>query len=351
MKSHFNTTFLFGLIVLVGYASFIVLKPFFVAVILAFVISQLFHNWYLKIKKLLMGNKSLSSFLACIMILLIIFIPVVIVSSLVLSETNQLFQVIQQNDVRGKIENISFTIPYLNLKITNYEIQSVIGTDEFTSGLKTAGGFFLQLIKNTYQSTSNFLFMTFVMFFSLYYFFKDSDVLLKRFMALSPLKNSQEKLLVKKFIAISRATLKGTLVIAIIQGALIGISFTIAGVSSATLWALVAVIVSLIPILGVVLVWAPVGLFLLLTGSIWQGVFLLLFGAIVTSSVDNLLRPKLVGNDTQLHPLLVFLSTLGGLAYFGIAGFLLGPVIIVLLMTLLEIYQIEFKKDLQLFNK
>lgn len=351
MKSHFNTTFLFALIILVGYGTFIILKPFFVAVILAFVISQLFHNWYLKINKIMFGKKSLASFAACLMILLIIFIPVVFVSSLVLSETNQLFQVIQQNDIKGKLENLSFTIPYLNVNITNAEIQSVVGTDEFTSGLKTAGGFFLGLIKNTYQSTSNFLFMTFVMFFSLYYFFKDSDVLLKKFMAISPLKDSQEKLLVKKFIAISRATLKGTLVIAILQGALIGISFAIAGVSSATLWALVTVIVSLIPLLGVVLVWAPVGVFLLLTGSIWQGVFILIFGALITSSIDNFLRPKLVGNETQLHPLLVFLSTLGGLAFFGIAGFLLGPVIIVLLMTLLEIYQIEFKRDLKAFNK
>jgi len=198
---------------------------------------------------------------------------------------------------------------------------------------------------------SLFLFMTFVMFFSLYYFFKDSDKLLKKFMALSPLKDSQEKLLVTKFVTISRATLKGTLVIAIIQGVLMGILFASTGVSSATLWALITVILSLVPLLGTILVWAPVGAFMLLTGSIWQGVVIIVFGGIVVSNVDNLLRPKLVGGEASLHPLLVFLSTLGGIAFFGIVGFLLGPVIIVLLLTLLDIYQIEFKKNLKVFNK
>lgn len=351
MRAHFNTTFLFSLIILVGLASFLVLQPFFVAVVLAFVLSQLFKSWYDKINKIFHKKKSLASFTTCMLILLIIFIPIVFVSSLVISETNDLVQTIQNNNIKEKLENFSINVPQLNIHISSEELQSVVGTDQFTSGLKTVGGLLLTVAKNTYQSTSNFLFMTFVMFFSLYYFFKDSDSLLKKFMALSPLKDSQEKLLVKKFIAISRATLKGTLVIAIIQGLLMGILFAATGVSSATLWALITVILSLIPLLGTILVWAPVAAFLLLTGSIWQGVVIALFGGIVISNVDNFLRPKLVGNEASLHPLLVFLSTLGGIAFFGISGFLLGPVIIVLFITLLDIYQIEFKKDLKIFNK
>ena len=351
MRTHFNTTFLFALIALVGFGSILILKPFLVAVILAFVVSQLFKNWYDKINKLLFGKKSLASFATCLLILLIIFIPIVFVSSLVISETNALFNAIQENDIKHKLETFSINIPQLNIHISSNEVQSVVGTSQFTSGLKTVGGFILAVAKSTYQSTSNFLFMTFVMFFSLYYFFKDSDKLLKKFMALSPLKDSQEKLLVKKFIAISRATLKGTLVISVIQGVLMGILFAIAGVSSATLWALITVILSLIPLLGTILVWAPVGIFMLLIGNIWQGMLIILFGGIVISSVDNLLRPRLVGGEASLHPLLVFLSTLGGIAFFGISGFLLGPVIIVLFITLLHIYEIEFKKDLKIFNK
>ncbi|MEA1925986.1 MAG: AI-2E family transporter [Patescibacteria group bacterium] len=351
MKNHFNTTFLFALILLVGYGSFLVFKPFVIAITLAFVLSQLFQNWYKKTNKLFRGKKSLASLVMCVLILFIIVVPLIFVSSMVISETNHLLQTMQQNNIQEKIEAFSFNVPVIGLNITNEEIQSVVGTEEFMKSLRSAGGLFLQLIKKTYQSTSSFLFMSFVMFFSLYYFFKDSNALLKCFMNLSPLKNSQEKLIVNKFIAISRATLKGTFVVAIVQGTLLGISFFIAGVPSATLWALVAAILSLVPLLGTLLVWAPVGVFLLLIGKIWQGIFIILFGAIVVSNIDNFLRPKLVGNEAQLHPLLVFLSTLGGIAFFGIAGFLLGPVIIVLFMTLLQIYQIEFKKDLKVFNK
>lgn len=351
MKNGFNKTFLFALIILVGYASFLVLKPFLVAVILAFVISQLFQGWYKRINALLRGKKSLASFVMCLIVLLLIFVPLIFISSFVISETNDLFRMIQQNNVHEKIESVSFNIPSVGINISNEEIQSIIGTEEFSSSLKSIGGFFLKVAGQTYKSTSSFLFMTFIMFFSLYYFFKDGETLMKHFMDLSPLRNSQEELLINKFIAISRATLKGSLVIAIIQGILLGGSFLIAGVPSVTLWFLVTVVLSLIPLVGAALVWAPVGVFLLLTGSIWQGIFIILFGAIVVSTIDNFLRPKLVGNETQLHPLLVLLSTFGGIAFFGVAGFLLGPVIIVLFITLLNIYQIDFKKELKLFNK
>ena len=170
-------------------------------------------------------------------------------------------------------------------------------------------------------------------------------------MDISPLKNKQEQLIISKFVSISRATLKGTLVIAIIQGVLMSLVFFIAGVKSVTLWGLVTVLVSLIPMIGPVLVWAPVGIIMLLLGHVWQGITILVFGGFVISLIDNFLRPKLIGNDTSLHPLLVFLSTLGGIALFGIAGFLLGPVIVVLFITLLHIYQIEFKGDLKKFNQ
>ena len=102
--------------------------------------------------------------------------------------------------------------------------------------------------------------------------------------------------------------------------------------------------------MGAVLVWLPVGIFLLLTGDIWQAVLVFSTGAVIISSVDNVLRPKLVGNDASLHPLLVFLSTLGGIAAFGFAGFIIGPIIIVLLVALLDIYENEFKKELNEIN-
>ena len=350
MKSRINVIFLFILILLVGIGVYQVLKPFVISLLVAFVLSQLFDIWYIKIRKVL-KSRSLASIATCSIILLIIFIPLAIISSLIISETNQLFKTIQENNLKEKLESISLKIPLVNLEISNQDIQSVIGTEEFSKSVKNTGAFFIGVAKTTYQSTSNFVFMAFVMFFSLYYFFKDGNKIIRKIMDLSPLKNEQEALLIKKFLSISRATLKGTLVIALIQGGLTAILFWITGVKSPVLWGLVAAVVSLIPLIGPVLVWTPVGIVMILLGFVWQGIVILAVGALLISSIDNFLRPMLVGSDASLHPLLVFLSTLGGLALFGFSGFLIGPIIIVLFITLLHIYQIEFRQILKRINE
>ena len=170
-------------------------------------------------------------------------------------------------------------------------------------------------------------------------------------MALSPLKDSEERQLLKNFISVSKATLKGSLVIAIIQGILMTIVFLVTGVPSPVIWGAITVLFSLIPMVGAGLVWLPAGIIMLLLGNIWQGLTILIFGALVVSTIDNFLRPRLVGKETSLHPILVFLSTIGGIALFGLVGILLGPVIIVLFISLLDIYQIEFKDELEKMNQ
>lgn len=154
-----------------------------------------------------------------------------------------------------------------------------------------------------------------------------------------------------RFIMISRATLKGSLVVAIVQGSLVGITLSIAGVPSAVLWGLVAVFFSLIPMIGTAIIWVPAGIISLIMGNVWQGLFILITGALLISTIDNFLRPKLVGNETSLHPLLVFFSSLGGIFAFGLAGFLLGPVVVVLFTTLLDMYKSEFQRELTRLNQ
>jgi predicted PurR-regulated permease PerM len=175
--------------------------------------------------------------------------------------------------------------------------------------------------------------------------------MIQKAMNLSPLKNRQEKLLLANFINTSRATLKGSLVVAILQGILSGIILWIAGIPSAVLLGVISFFVSLIPFAGPALILVPIGVISLFLGNIWQGIVLIVFAILVVSTIDNFIRPKLVEEGSGLHPLLVFLSTLGGIALFGIAGFLLGPVIMVLLITLLDIYRREFKVDLKKFNQ
>lgn len=173
---------------------------------------------------------------------------------------------------------------------------------------------------------------------------------MKKIMYLSPLRDSHEKLLVEKFISISRATMKGTLVVGLVQGSIGGITFALVGVPSAIAWGIVMVFLSLIPMFGTSLVWFPAGIIMLLIGNVWQGVVILAVGFGVISIIDNFLRPELVGKDTQMHPLVVFFATLGGISLLGFLGFIMGPIIVALFLTLWNIYAVEFKKQLKGYN-
>ncbi len=170
-------------------------------------------------------------------------------------------------------------------------------------------------------------------------------------MDISPLRTQQEKILIKEFISISKATLKGTVVIGAIQGVLGGLLFVFTGVPSPITWGVVMVVLSIIPVVGSWLVWIPVGVGMILSGSFVQGVVILLFGALIISSIDNILRPKLVGRDSQMHPLFVLFATLGGIISFGVIGFIIGPIIVALFLALLRMYEQEFAQQLKSYNK
>lgn len=352
MRSHINTIFMFALLILVGIGVYFVFKPFLIPIIVAFIISQLFKNWYTKVLKKMKGRKAAASGVMLLIVFLVIFIPLVIASSLIISEATDVFEAIQRNNIKEKIVTFVGGLPLekIGIDLPSQE-ESANSAEQAQKITKAFGEFALTIVKSTYQGVSTAFFMSFVMFFALYYFFKDNTKIIKTMMNLSPLRNVQEKMLLDKFVAISRATLKGTLVIALIQGIIMAITFWIAGVPSASLWGLLTVIISMIPVIGPPIVWIPVAVITLIMGNIWQAILIAAVGAGIVGTIDNFLRPKLVGNDTSLHPLLVFLSTIGGLAVFGISGFILGPIVVVLFITLLDIYKTEYRADLQKFNK
>ncbi len=355
MKSNLNVLFLFVTIVLVGTLTYFILKPFLMPLFLAFVIYQLFKKWYKKLNKKLNGKPVIASILMCFFLFFILAIPFLITTGLVAKEASDLYQKIQITDWQPYITSIS-NIPLidnLGVNLENFDLKNISldNSQKIAQGTQNIGGFIFTVVKSIYQETSHTLFMIFVLFFTLYYLFKDGEKIIKKIMDLSPLKNKEEYKLLDNFVRISKATLKGSLVIAIIQGILMTLIFWIAGVSSPVLWGAITVLVSLIPVIGAILVWLPVGIIMFFMGFLWQAIVIFIFGAVVISSVDNILRPKLVGDESSLHPVLVFFSTIGGLALFGISGFLLGPVIIVLFLSLLDIYKGEFKGELKKFNQ
>lgn len=352
MKKNIHLLFLFGVIIAVGIGVYFVFKPFIVAILLAFIIWQLFKKLYEKINQAMKGKKSLASITTCLIIFVILVIPFAFMLGLITNEVNQLYKSFQENNWSlnlGTNSNLAI-FESLGLDSSSLNLQSILSSEHLES-FKGVSTFLLNALKKTYQGASSFIFTAFTTFFILYYFFKDGDRMLKRVMHLSPLPDEQEKMLVDNFINISKATLKGTLIIALVQGGILGLTFWAVGLSSPAIWGLVTALFSIIPLLGSGLIWGPGAVILFFAGQWWQGFILLFVGIFIVSMVDNLLRPKLVENQSSLHPLLVFLSTIGGIAVFGMLGFLIGPVILVLFLSLLKIYESDFKIELKKMNK
>ncbi len=346
-----NVAFFFLLLFGVGITVFFIFQPFITAIIAAAILTTLLKRPYHFFEKLFRGHKISSALLTCLLAIFAVVTPLFIVVSLAVSEVNTLYtQMENESALQSGLNNLfvkAETTPGLSFlvnKDTFSEKKLLSDISNFSSNAVT----FLQ---TAYQSITGFVLWIFILFFTLFYFLIDGKKALRYLMNLSPLKDEHDKLLIHKFVSMSRATLKGNLVIGVIQGLLGGLAFVIAGVPSPAIWGIIMVFFSIIPMVGTGVIWLPAGIILLLLGNIWQGVFILAFGSLIISSVDNILRPKLVGKDTQMHPLMIFFATIGGIYFFGLPGFIMGPIVVSLFMALGEIYQIEFSEQLKEYNK
>lgn len=352
MNKNFAAVFLFSLLILLLWGNYLLFKPFLVSIVLALVISQLFKGWYSRLNHFLGNRKSLASILLCLCIFFFLFLPLLGIAFLTIGEINAFYGKIQ---TENWLNNFSYFTRFLSAETylagpENSSSFFQITPERIETFQKTLGGYLFSVVKIFYQGTSHFVFMSFVMFFTLYYFFKDGEKLITQIKKISPLKDYQDEKIFQNFMNISRATLKGSFVLAVIQGSALGIIFWLTGISSPIFWGILTALFSLIPFIGTAAVWVPVAAFLLIEGSYLQATIVLLAGVVIISNLDNLLRPRLVGKDAGLHPLLVFFSTLGGIAIFGISGFFIGPIITALFLSVLEIYQTEFKAELNAFN-
>jgi predicted PurR-regulated permease PerM len=346
-----NVYFFFLLLFGVGIIVFFIFQPFLTAVVAAAIISALFKGVYHTFEKWFKGSKGFSAFLTCLLVFVVLVTPVFFVLSLAVNEANTLYHAIgEQSALERMIGQGLSTIksaPYADLFLNTQKLNQ----KEIIDNIKQFSQNALGLLQAAYQGISQFVFWVFIMFFTLFYFLIDGKRALRYIMRISPLRDEHDRLLIQKFVSISRATLKGTIVIGFIQGMLGGVMFWVAGVPSAAIWGLLMALLSLVPMVGSGLVWLPAGVIMLLLGNIWQGVFILAVGFGLVSTIDNILRPKLVGKDTQMHPLMVLFATLGGLSFFGLPGFVLGPIVVALFMALSDIYSIEFRDQLKEYNQ
>lgn len=193
------------------------------------------------------------------------------------------------------------------------------------------------------SQTMTFFLLVFVMLYATFFFLVGGREALQKVLYYSPLPPEDEERIVGRFLSVSRATVKGTLVVGVAQGTLGAIGFWVAGIGGAVFWGAVMTALSVIPSIGTALVWVPGVAYLFAIGQTWPAVGLLAWCSLIVASIDNLLRPILVGRDTKLPDVLVLISTLGGIALFGITGFVIGPIIASMFVTVWEIYGEAFR--------
>ena len=348
---HFNTHFFFLFFLLAGVGVLFLFLAFFSAIIIASILTVLFqrpYRWFLRETR---ESRTTSALLTCLLVAFVIVVPVFVVLTFAISEASALYSSMSEGQSAEIVAARLFSSVEQVPVVGHFFRPDIIGTDNFSSDIQTVSRNALVLLQAAYQGIAHFFFWIFVMFFALFYFLIDGTVAVNYLIRMSPLRDDHDRMLMKRFVSISRATIKGTMLVGVVQGILGGLAFWIVGIPSPFVWGLSMTFFSIIPMIGSGIIWFPAGIILLLLGNIWQGLFVLGVGMGVVSTIDNILRPKLVGRDTHMHPLLVFFATLGGISLFGLLGFIIGPIIVALFLALAEIYTTEFQSQLKSYNQ
>ncbi|WP_223449265.1 MULTISPECIES: AI-2E family transporter [Pseudomonas] len=339
------------LLVLVSAAFIWILLPFYGAVFWAVILGIVFAPLQSRLQLKFGWQRNLTSLCTLSICLVIAILPVIIISALLVQEGAALYKSIESGelDIAGYVLQFKHSLPpYFQYLLDRFGMGELSGLREkIVKSAMTGGQVLASQAFSFGQGTFEFIVSIFIMLYLLFFFLRDGAELARKVRAAVPLQEQQKRRLQLKFNLVVRATVKGNLLVAITQGALGGLIFWFLDIHSVLLWAVLMAFLSLLPVVGAGIVWVPVAVFFLLTGAIWQGVVLVLFGVFVIGLVDNLLRPLLVGKDTRMPDYLILISTLGGLAVFGLNGFVIGPLIAALFMSSWAIF-IETKPRVQL---
>ena len=339
------------LLVLVSAAFIWILLPFYGAAFWAVILGIVFAPLQSRLQLKFGWQRNLTTLCTLSICLVIAILPVIIISTLLVQEGAVLYKRVESGelDIAGYVSQFKHSLPpYFQYLLDRFGLGELSGLREkIVKSAMTGGQVLASQAFSFGQGTFEFIVSIFIMLYLLFFFLRDGAELARKVRQAVPLQEQQKHRLQLKFNRVVRATVKGNLLVAITQGALGGLIFWFLGIPSVLLWAVLMAFLSLLPAVGAGIVWVPVAVFFLFTGAIWKGVVLVLFGVFVIGLVDNLLRPLLVGKDTRMPDYMILISTLGGLAIFGLNGFVIGPLIAALFMSSWAIF-IETKPRVQL---
>lgn len=315
--------------------AFFIFRPFLYALILATVFAVVFQPIYQRIVNYIRGRQGLAALATILIVIIFIFTPLIFLGIQIFQEAQQLYSVITEGDGKDTVLNFFGGLADSIQKYFPATQEFSVNVDQY---FKQGLGWLLGNLGSVFTGFAKMAVSVFIFLIALYYLLKDGQKFKTAVIALSPLSDADDEAISKKLGMAIDSVVKGNLLIALIQGVLTTAGFLIFGVPNAMLWGSVAAIAAFIPGIGTALVLAPAIVFLFLTGEFFPALGLLAWGVGAVGLVDNFLGPKLVSRGIKLHPLIILLSVLGGIGFFGPIGFLLGPLTISLLFALLDIY-------------
>jgi predicted PurR-regulated permease PerM len=346
MTTTLRRAFLLLLVILISLAFLWMIRAFLITILLAALFSGVSYGLHRRIARRLGGREKTAAVLTLLVLIFVVGTPLLLVAGAVANEAMRVDEMVrprlEQLREPGTLDRWLRPLPGYQY-IEPYREQILAKAGEFAGA---AGGFVFNALSATTRATVMFIFHFVVLLYTMFFFLTDGPDMVRTILSYLPLPDGDKDRMLEKFVSVTRATLKGTVLIGLAQGILGGIAFWMFGIEGAIFWGAVMTVLSIVPGVGAALVWVPAAIILVATGSLWQGIGLTLFCGLVVGSVDNLLRPILVGRDTKMHELLIFFSTLGGLLAFGAMGFILGPVIAALFLTIWEMFGVAFKGDL-----
>lgn len=337
---HFRSFLL--LLAVVTFAFISILVPFYGAIFWGGVLAVIFMPvQQLFLRMLSYRSPSLAAFITILFITLIVILPVLFIAGSLTNEVLSLYNRInsgQLNLGRYYAQIVTAMPASIHDWIESIGFGDILSIREkLSAGALQASQFMAKQAVSIGQDTFQFVVGLAVMMYLLFFLLRDGNELAKKIKDLIPLEETHRHELFQKFATVVRATVKGNVVIALIQGTLGGIMFAFLGIQGALFWGVIMALLSLLPAVGASLIWGPVAIYFLVVGNYFDGIVLVLFGVLVIGLIDNILRPVLVGKDTKLPDYVVLISTLGGLSAFGLNGFVIGPLFAALFIACWDI--------------
>ncbi len=349
MSKSLTKPFILVLVAVVLVACYLIFKPFLTEIFVAAIMVSVFYTPYVRFTKFLRGRRQLAAVLMCLLLLVLIILPTIKFIAYAGGQSISAYN-ITVNFFNSHTVNDLLKIDFLNrgvlryLHLNTYNLDNSTFQNTVLSILKQSSNWLLSGASILLKSTTDFVISLLIIIVTMYFFFVDGKKMLKQLMALTPWPQKYNDELFHKFQVVSRSTFLSNFASAAAQGIVGAIGFGIVGFPP-LLAGILVTLFSFLP-LGSTIFYLPMAVFYLLIGDIWQGIFILLWGMLIISTVDNIVRAYMIKDEAEINPIFVLLSILGGIGVFGFWGVILGPLVVALTVTVLHIYKMEFKDDL-----